>query len=448
MLRKVLKRIEQNADQSIAALKALTRIPSVAAKGEGIEEAARLVKAMLEDAGFTTTIHPTKGSPVVTGNLDVGAKHTLLFYNHYDVQPAEPFELWQSPPFEPEIRSGRLFGRGVADNKGDTVSRIWATRAFLETETPLPVNLKFVIEGEEETGSLHLPDFVNANKDFLKAYGGLWEGDGASFDGTQEAWLGVKGDLYIQLEIERLNRDVHSSLACILPDAAYRLVWALSTLKDEKERVRIDGFYDDVKPLSEAERRLISSIDLQEEVRRKYYGVDSFLLGLSGDPLKEAYYNGPTCCISGLTSGYQGQGSKTVLASKASAKVDIRLVEDMNPEDIIRKLRTHLDSRGFTDVKIAWYEAYPAAKTSPDHPFVQIVSKANQIVFGHKLILHPTSPGSGPMYLFKDYLPTVGVGCTDHDARIHAPDESIRIDYFVKDMKRIAVIIDEMGQHT
>lgn len=446
MLEDVFHYIEKNTDQAIETVKQLVRIPSVAAKGEGIEETATLLQSMFEELGMETNIHPTSGSPVVTASLDTSAKRTLLFYDHYDVQPAEPFDLWDSPPFEPEVRNGRLYGRGVADNKGDTTSRIWTIRAFQETNTPLPVNIKFVVEGEEEIGSPNLPEFVKANTNFLKADGGIWEFGGAAIDGIQEAWLGLKGDFYVQLEVERLNRDVHSSTATHLPSAPFRLIWALNSLKDMDEKILIPGWYDAIKPLTDAEWKHLAKVDMLEDQMKKYYGIDAYLLNLTGDALKEAYYNGPTCCISGLTSGWQGKGSKTVLPAKASAKVDFRIVENMDPDDLLKKLRAHLDAKGFTDVKIAWHEAYPAAKTPPDHPFVELVDMANQEIFGHKLRIHITSPGSGPLYLFKDHVPMVSIGVSDYDSRGHAPNESIKINNFRQGMKRIAAIIDKMGQ--
>lgn len=446
MLKDVLDYIDENADNIIRDIKRLCQIPSLAAKNEGLFEAAQLVRTMLVRSGVEARLYPTKGAPVLTAQRNVGAKRTLLFYDHYDVQPAEPLHEWESSPFDLEEREGRIYGRGVADNKGDIVSRIWVLRAFQKTATPLPVNVKFLIEGEEEISSPHLPDFIQTNTDFLKADGGIWEFGSATPDGTQEAWLGLKGILYVQLEVDLLSHDAHSSTACILPAAPYRLVWALNSLKDQLEHVQIEGFYDDVKPLTKVEKKAIDKVDLREEQKLEYYGLEGFVRGLTGADLKEAYYNAPTCNICGLISGYQGDGSMTVLPAKATAKVDFRLVEEQKPEDILDKLRAHLDSHGFPDVKIAWHEGYPAAKTPVNHRFVEIVKQATQQVFDHEPLIHPTSPGSGPLYLFKDYCPMVSVGVGDHDSRAHAPNESVALDTFFKATRRIAVIMDLMGK--
>ncbi len=445
MYESVTNFIDDKLDMSIESLKALCRIPSVAAKNEGLEVAAGLVEMMLQDAGLHTEIHPTSGAPVVTGWLDVGAKRTLLFYDHYDVQPAEPFDLWDSPPFDPEIRDGRLYGRGVADNKGDTVSRIWVLQAFKETRTDLPVNIKFVVEGEEEIGSVHLPEYTEKNTDFITADGGIWEFGGAGIDGKQEAWLGLKGILFVELEVEQLSRNMHSSTACILPSAASRLIWALDSLKDQSSRILIDGFYDDIKPLSQSELEAIKKIDMHEEQLKEVYGIEEYLNGLTGDDLKQAYYGDPTCNICGLTSGYQGKGSMTVLPAKASCKIDFRLVEGMHSDDIYRKLRTHLNNKGFGDVQIPKHDGYPAAKTPVDHPFVKLVERANQRIFG-EMIIHPTSPGSGPLYLFNEHVPMVSIGCGDYESKAHSPNESIIIENFRLTMHRLVALIDEMSR--
>jgi len=441
----VTKFIDDNLDNSIEDLKILCRIPSVASKNEGLEETSSLVEKMLKDVGLETKVHETSGAPVVTGWIDVGAKRTLLFYNHYDVQPAEPFDLWDSHPFEPEIRNGRLYGRGVADNKGDTIYRIWVLKAFKETGTDLPVNIKFVVEGEEEIGSVNLPEYTEKNTDFITADAGIWEFGGAGIDGIQEAWLGLKGIFFVELEVERLVRDVHSSTACVFPAAASRLVWALNSIKDGNSRILIDGFYDGIKPFTDAEIEAMKKIDLHEDLQKKEYGIDEFLNGMTGDELKKAYYGDPTANICGLTSGYQGKGSMTVLPAKASCKIDFRLVEGMHPDDIHKKLRKHFDDNGFTDVKITYFEGYPAAKTPVDHPFVKIVERANQSVFG-EMKIHMTSPGSGPLYLFNKYVPMVSIGCGDHLSKAHSPNESIVVENYRKAMHRIVAVIDEMSR--
>ncbi len=444
MSEKVFSYIDGHVDDAVNDLAEFCSIPSVAAKGEHMLDAANLVKSWLDSLGLETALHETSGFPVITGEMNVHAERTLLFYDHYDVQPAEPFDLWNSPPFELSRRNGRLYARGVADNKGDIVTRIWALKAFIESDVEIPVNIKFVIEGEEEIGSPHLHEFVSENEDFIKADGGIWEFGGSGIDGFQEAWLGLKGLLYVQLEINKLRMDSHSANACVLPSAPYRLVWALNSLKNKDGEILIDGFYDDVNTLSDAELEAIRNIELHEDDVREYYDIDQFVNGLEGQALKMEFYNGPTCNICGIGSGWQGEGSKTVLPAEAMAKVDFRLVESMDPQDILLKLRKHLDSNGFSDIEIAWHDGYPAAKTPVNHPFVEIVNSANRKAFGHDIRIQPTSPGSGPLHLFKDHVPMVSIGCSDFYSRAHSPDETVTIENFRKSIKRIVALIEEM----
>ncbi|RLI57112.1 MAG: peptidase M20 [Candidatus Thorarchaeota archaeon] len=442
----VISFVANHMEDALSDLKRLVRVPSVAAEGKHMDEAAELVAKMLEKAGMESKINPTDGAPVVTASLDVGAKRTLLFYDHYDVQPAGPLELWESGPFEPQVRDDRIYGRGVADNKGDLVSRIWAVRTLVEAGQTPPVNVRFVVEGEEEISSPNLPGFVTANRDFLRADGGIWEFGGEDMTGRQEAWLGLKGILYVQLEVDVLSHDAHSSLACVLPSAPYTLIRALDSLKDEHERILINGFYDDVKPLTDVERETIAAVDVHEDLIREHYGIDEFVRGFSGEALKEAYYGGPSCNICGITTGYQGPGSMTVLPARATAKVDFRLVENQDPETILQRLRKHLDSHGFQHVRIAWHEGYPAAKTPVDHPFVEVVSRATERAFGHRPVIHITSPGSGPLYLFKDLTPFVSVGCGDFNSRAHSPNESIKLENFRRSIVRAIVVMEELGR--
>jgi acetylornithine deacetylase/succinyl-diaminopimelate desuccinylase-like protein len=446
MSEKVFSHIDDHIDDAIDDLTEFCSIPSVAAKGENMLDAANLVKSWLESLGLETALHETSGWPVVTGEMDVDAKRTLLFYDHYDVQPAEPFDLWKSPPFELSQRNGRLYARGVADNKGDIVTRIWALKALIESNADIPVNIKFVIEGEEEIGSPHLHEFINKNEDFIKADGGIWEFGGSGIDDIQEAWLGLKGLVYVQLEIRKLKMDAHSANACVLPSAPYRLVWALNSLKDERGEILVDGFFDDVDSLTETEMKSIKEIEMFEDRIKEYYGIDQFLRALEGDDLKRAFYNSPTCNICGISSGWQGRGSKTVLPAEAMAKVDFRLVQSMDPDDILGKLRKHLDDNGFSDVKIAWHDGYPAAKTPIDHPFVDIVNAANRRAFGHDMKIHPTNPGSGPLYLFQNSVPMVSVGCGDFYSRAHSPNETIKVENFRRTMKRTIAILEEMSK--
>lgn len=442
--------LEKSLDKSINELSQLVAQPSISAQGIGLKECANFVADMLRARGFIAEVMDTEGAPVVFAERKGKVDKTLLFYNHYDVQPPEPLELWETPPFEPSLRHGKLYGRGVSDDKGHIVARLHAIDSILNTEGDLPCNIKFIIEGEEETASVHLHEFVLSNRQKLKADACIWEFGGVDHRDVPMQYLGLRGICYVELSVESLDTDVHSGLGgSIFPNAAWRLVWALSTLKGVDERIRIPGFYDDVKEPTTRERELMEELpDVAEEYRQRY-GVKQFIKGLTGGTgLKMEEVFTPTCTICGLTSGYQGPGSKTVQPAFASAKVDFRLVPDQKPEDILKKLRAHLDAEGFEDVQIKSLGGEPAARTDPDDPFVKIVVQAAEEVYEFPMQLVPTVGGSGPNYPFVHDLglPVATAGLGYPDTRAHAPNENIRIDLYLKHARHMARVIKEFAK--
>jgi acetylornithine deacetylase/succinyl-diaminopimelate desuccinylase-like protein len=442
--------LEKNLDKSIAELSKLVSQPSISAQGIGLKECANLVADMLRARGFTAEVMDTEGAPVVFAERKGKGDKTLLFYNHYDVQPPEPLELWESPPFEPSLREGKLYGRGVSDDKSHITARLHAIDSILETEGDLPCTVKFIIEGEEETASVHLHDFIKNNMEKLKADACIWEFGGVDHRDVPMQYLGLRGICYVELSVESLGTDVHSGLGgSIFPNAAWRLVWALSTLKGPDERILIPGFYDDVKQPTARDRELMAALpDVAEEYKSRY-GVGQFLKGLTGGTdLKMEEVFVPTCTICGLTSGYQGPGSKTVLPAKASAKVDFRLVPDQKPEDILMKLRAHLDAQSFEDVQITFLGGEPAARTDPDDGFVRTVVQAAAEVYEFPMEIVPMIGGSGPNYPFVHDLglPVATAGLGYPDTRAHAPNENIRIDLYLKHARHMARVVKEFAK--
>jgi acetylornithine deacetylase/succinyl-diaminopimelate desuccinylase-like protein len=441
--------LESHLDESIAELSRLCAQPSVAAQNLGLKECAELVGEMLQKRGFSCQIIPTGGAPVVYAERKGLSQKTLLFYNHYDVQPPEPLELWESPPFEPTLRDGKLYARGVSDDKGHITSRLLAIDAFLSTEGELPCTVKFIIEGEEETGSTHLKDFVEDHQRLLSADGCIWEFGGVDHREVPMQYLGLRGICYVELSVTTANVDVHSGLGgSIFPNAAWRLVWALNTLKGPDERIRIPGFYDSVVPPSARDRQLMAELpDLAEEYKQRY-GVDYFIKGLTGGvELNLAEVFEPTCTICGLTSGYQGPGTKTVLPAVASAKVDFRLVPNQTPEQVLIGLRNHLDAEGFSDVEITFMSGEHPARTDPDHPFIALVARTAEPVYGKPMQLVPMVGGSGPNYPFIHYLrvPIATAGIAYPGTRAHAPNENVRLDLYLKGAKHLVRILKEFA---
>jgi len=442
--------LETNLTTSLNELKTLCAQPSVAAQNLGMTETARMVKGMLIARGFEADLYETGGYPVVIAQRQGTTEKTLLIYNHYDVQPAEPFDLWTSPPFEPEEREGKVFGRGISDDKGHFVSRLFAIDALLNVYGDLPCNIKFILEGEEEIGSVHLPHFVETHQKLLAADACIWEFGGVDHRDIPMQYLGLRGICYVELSVQTAKMDVHSGLGgSIFPNAAWRLNWALSTLKDQAEHIRLPGFYDPILPPSERDIQMLSELPPVSEELRSRYGVDQFLKDYQNETeLRIASVFEPTCTICGLTSGYQGPGSKTVLPAIASAKVDFRLVPNQTPKQVLKQLRDHLDREGFPDVEIEFLGGGPPARTDPDHPFVKLVVETSADAFGETMQFVPMMGGSGPNHAFVNILklPVVTTGIGYPGGNAHAPDENIRIDLYLKGAKHISRIIHSFGQ--
>lgn len=442
--------IDSNIEQSIAELSRLCAQPSVAAQNWGLVECADLVGEMLKARGFEVQILPTGGAPVVFAERSGRSDKTLLFYNHYDVQPPEPLDLWDSPPFEPTLRDGKLFARGVSDDKGHITSRLFALDALLDADGDLPCKVKFIIEGEEETSSVHLHDFVEQHQDLLSADACIWEFGQVDDRGVPLQYAGLRGICYVELSVSTADRDAHSGLGgSIFPNAAWRLVWALNSLKGPDERIRIPGHYDSVIPPSERDIEYLEALPDPAEEYKQRYGVDHFLKGITGGAkLRRAEIFEPTCTICGLTSGYQGPGSKTVLPAQASAKVDFRLVPDQRPDQVLRSLRQHLDAEGFEDVEITFLGGEPPARTDPDDAFIQLVCQTAEPIYGSAMQVVPLSGGSGPNYPFVHYLdlPIATAGLGYPGTQAHAPNENIRIDLYLKHARHMARVLAEFSK--
>jgi acetylornithine deacetylase/succinyl-diaminopimelate desuccinylase-like protein len=442
--------LEEHLEASLEELARLVAQPSISAHGIGLEECAALVADLLRRRGFAAEVVASGGAPVVVAERGGRSRRTLLIYNHYDVQPPEPLELWSSPPFEATRRDGRLYGRGVSDDKGHIAARLHALDALLAVHGDLPCRVKFVIEGEEETSSVHLHDFVVGHRDRLAADACLWEFGGVDHRDRPIQYLGMRGICYVELSVETAASDAHSGLGgSIFPNAAWRLTWALASLKGPDERVRIRGFYDDVAPPTPRDVELMAALPEVADEYRARYGVREFLRGLDGGvELRLAEVFEPTCTICGLTSGYQGPGSKTVLPALASAKVDFRLVPEQEPGRVLALLRAHLDDGGFGDVRIAYLGGEPPARTNPDDPFVRLVVETAAPVYGTPMQLMPMVGGSGPSHAFIHELgvPVATAGMSYPDTRAHAPDENVRIDLYLKHARHVARLLWAFGR--
>lgn len=435
--------IEERKSVYLDWLVRLCQQPSIAAEGRGMSEAAQLVESMLRDIGASTKRIETDGYPVIYGELGEGGS-TLAFYNHYDVQPADPLEEWESDPFAAEVRDGILYARGVADNKGNIVARMAAVDAYLRAHGRLPERVKFIIEGEEEIGSPHLEQFAEQNQELIQADGCIWEAGYSDPQGRQEVYLGVKGILYVELATEQANVDLHSMWASIVPSAPWRLLHALRAIKDEQDHISVEGFYERVQAPSPSDLGALQQMPIDEADWRSQLGLSAFINELSGQPLLRKHIFQPTANICGMWSGYTGKGMKTVLPHEARAKIDFRLVPDQDPHELFDLLVTHLRRCGFGDVQVSLLAAEHPARTAPDDPFALLMVDTVADVYDQTPVVYPIVPGTGPMYaLCQRYgIPAVSVGVGNADSRNHAPNENIYLNDFYQGIRLMAAVLE------
>ena len=443
-------RVDGMGDGLLEELKEFLRMPSISATDDddgGFRHCAEWVAGKLEEAGAEVRIMETDGHPVVYAEIGSG-ENTLLSYGHYDVQPPEPIELWESDPFEPTVRDGNLFARGVADDKGDVLARIQALRLYIGEHGPLPFKLKFFIEGEEEIGSPNLAPFVRENAELLTADACLWEGSMKDEAGRPMIFCGTKGLAYVELRARGASYDLHSMYGGIAPNPAWRLVQALRTIKDENGEITLDGLDALADEPSDKDLEAIGRIPFDAAALREGWGVEALDRGLSGeDALREMLLR-PTANIAGIQSGYTGPGSKTIVPSEAFVKMDFRLVAGQSPGPVVELIRSHLRTRGFDDIEVVDLHGVEAAKTPVDSPIVQTAAETWRDLGREDAVVFPTIGGSGPTSLFATELgiPTIMTGnVANAGSRIHSPNESVRLEdyfqavrYFVRFFERYA----------
>ena len=449
-LQKVLDYIQEHQQEYIDMLLELCRQPSLAGTGEGIPEMIELVQKKMRSVGVEPTLIPTDGNPVIYAEIKGESDRTYGCYDHYDVQPVDPIELWDSDPFAAEIRDGVIYARGVADNKDGLATRLCAIDAWMKTYGKLPCNVKLIFEGEEEIGSPNLEPFAKAHPELLECDGYVWEGGEKEEGGPCEVTMGVKGLLYVHMKVRTAPGDAHSMYAAIAPNPAWRLVQALATMKDEAGNITIDGFYDDIIPPSETDLSFLEGDPFDPEKTRQYLGIEQFLGGKTDQKelLKDLYFK-PTCNICGLTSGFQGDGSKTVLPSEASVKIDFRLVPGMDPKKIFQLVREHLDRHGFSDVELIWDSGEPAFRSNLEAPFTKAVIGALEKLYDQPVALKVSSGGTSPMHTFchQTNIPAGMFGASSATANIHAPNEHLACSAFIEMIRINCAVMEELSQY-
>ncbi|MEP7134093.1 MAG: M20/M25/M40 family metallo-hydrolase [Chloroflexota bacterium] len=447
------KELENQTQKFTPLITEYCRFESVAAQKRMMPETANWVEKLLKDTGFETRQLKVDGAPnYVYGTIKGKSDFTLLLYNHYDVQPETPIELWNSSPFEATEIDGKLVARGICDNKAELISRICAIRAIQAAQGELPINIKWVIEGEEEIGSTHFDAMTRQYGDLLKADGTLWEGGGFNEKGQAALALGFRGMLYVEYSVEVMKVDAHSGNAHALPSAAWRLLKALSSLKDENGHILIPGFYDDTRQPTEGEKQASQdNVDLEQEARTKaMYGIESFLHDRSGYDLEMSVYE-PTANIAGFLSGYTEPGVKTVLPAKAMAKMDFRLVPDQRPDDILEKLKSHLKAQGFADIQVKKMGSGDPVVTPIEGEFVQRMQAICRAFTEQEPWITSLVGGTLPLLgAMKNNVGTLGVSTSGNPAYYgsgaHAPNEHIRVADIPRAIEFNAFMFTKLGE--
>jgi len=455
-LEKVFKHIDANRDEYVKRCQELLRQPSVSMERENVYRCAEMVRDMIRETGAQAELVPVEGegNPVVYGKLlSPGSHHTLTAYQMYDTQPVGELDKWASGPFEAKISDGKIIARGAINSKGALVAELMAIKALKET-IGVPLNIVFTFDGEEEVGSWQLRRFLKEHPEKMLNAEAEWCPSTCStqYKDTRIT-LGGKGCIDLQLVCDHSRGPVHSSCAPVVANPAWRLVWALESMKGEDDRIAIEGFYDGVKGPEPGDRALLEKLaeSGEEEKMKKQWGVKGFMKGLKGADLIQAYMFEPTLTINGLQSGYVGPAAYTINPPWAKANMDIRLVPGMDADDIWRKVEAHLKKYGFNDVELRLNGWRANAHRSPANTRIVAAHKAAIKDMGfNEPLLYPMSGGTGPsMYYTAAPLKMVSAS-SGSDAMpphyAHAPNEWIGVEEFTTTAKMCAAFLWEYGK--
>jgi acetylornithine deacetylase/succinyl-diaminopimelate desuccinylase-like protein len=446
-IKDVLEKVDAGVTPSLEQLKAYCRLPTISAEKKAQPETAAHVRALLSELGFEAREYTTDGGPpVVYGHLTADEKlPTLLMYQHYDVQPVDPIDEWRHDPFDPVIEGERFLARGCGDTKGNLIAQLLAVKAWQQASGNLPINLKFVVEGEEEVGSPHFPKFVEEHRDILKADGATIEGGDHMADGRPRIELGCKGILYVDLVCRTATVDQHSSYAAITPNPVWRLIDCLDRLRAQNGKILIPRWYEGAREPTPEELRFLRRTALKVEDLKEHWGVRS----LRGEPspyrvVRTLLYS-PTCTICGIVSGYTAEGTKTVNPAVARAKLDFRLVPGMRIDAQLEKLREYLAAEGFDDVEIVPHkeQLQPSAIAMNERVVRAAIEGARDVGFKAPEVW-PWSPGASANGFFNDVMgvPSIlGPGVSYDGSNYHAPNENIRLPDFRLGARHMAAMI-------
>lgn len=448
MTKVLFDHIDAHEDEFVTRVMDYVRHPSISAHDIGIRHVAGMLVDHLGGLGFDAELVETPGHPFVLGTLRVDpAKPTVLLYGHYDVQPPDPLEAWVSPPFEPEIRDGRIWARGIGDNKGQHFAQLLAIETHLKVNGSLPCNIIFLLEGEEEIGSPQIADFVRQNADRLEADLVVTSDGPLHESGAPLIIFGVRGVASFDLVAKGAVRDVHSgNYGGVVPNPIWTLVQLLATMKDVEGNITVEGLTENVVPATNLERAAIARLpDDQAAVM-----ADLNLTELDG-PKDRPYWDRlmfhPTLTINGISGGYDGPGSKTVLPNAAVAKCDVRLVEPLTPEYVFERIEAHV-ARHAPGVEVVHHNGMLPSKTPLESPFAKVIARAIKSARGVDPLIYPTVGGSLPDYVFTKILnkPAFVVPYANADEANHAPNENLEVVRFIDGIKTGAALLEELGK--
>jgi acetylornithine deacetylase/succinyl-diaminopimelate desuccinylase-like protein len=442
--------VDRHAQSFAERLQALCRMPSVAARGTGMRGTAEAVEQMMQRIGIgTRSFKIGNGYPIIYGECGAGP-NAYLIYGHYDVQPVGHLTDWSVGPFAASIVDGKLYARGAANSKGDLLARLSAVEAYQKTFGKLPACFRFIVEGEDGLGSPSLYRFTSEHPDLLQAKGCLWDEGSRDTKERPVISLGFKGITFLELRAHGARTDLHSKWGTIVPNPAWRLVQALSTITSPKSVITIDGFSSYVAPITEEDLKALKAIELDEAGLKREFRIGGWVRSMKGEALIREHIFGPTCTICGIRTGHTEAGPKTVLPSTAMARLDFRLVPDLTPEVVVVLLRQHLDVRGFKDIEIIELGSAPLAKSPSDSRVATATIESALEIYGVPPIVYPMDPSSGPVGAVcgasTPSAPVASFGISYAGSNPHGPDEHIRLDDFFQSIKFIGRVIHHLGE--
>lgn len=456
ILTPVFNYVDEHFDQMIEELREVCSFRSVYGNTEALDATRAWLDAKLTKVGIDHEFHPVEG-----GNALISAKAPaegsdestpcLLFYNHYDVVEEGKTELWKHAPYAAEIDGDKIYGRGISDNKGPLLARIQAVEAIKAVHGKLPIDVRFLIEGDEEVASPSMAAFAKNNpetfKAITKADACLWENGRRDERGRPWARFGVRGNISFELSVELAKKDVHARMGTYVPSASWRLIWALASLKTADERIAIEGFYDDVLPVTEKDIEVLNAFPYEEKKQLEKLGLDSFLREATGLELKKQIYMEPSLSVCGVEAGELYNGPRNIVPHKASAKIAFYLVANQTPENVKKQLREHLDKYGFSDIQIKAKGGNTPVRTPVDIPFKDMLINSAADVYEEPMVIEPTALGGGPAIHFHRAwpdMPIVGVGPGNTGGNHHAPEENLKLEDYKAAIKHMIALMYEM----